>query len=145
MCKHITKSLTETSFYHRQSTQTARGAIRLVARETCWHEWPPFRWTTHEWSWQTAQLSDIIWVMCLYYEDGEVGTGSTRDAHACSSVDIWIGLKIDQVTVKLAIHRITSQGQCCISASEYKQHWGSGTKSTTDRWSHSKWYLPQLI
>lgn len=40
-----------------------------------------------------------------------------QETHACSSVDIWIGLKIDQVTVKLATHRITSQGQCCISAS----------------------------
>lgn len=40
--------------------------------------------------------------MCIHYEDREVRTASTRDVHAYSAADIWIGLKIDRVTVKFA-------------------------------------------
>lgn len=88
--------------------------------------------------------TNIIWVMRLPYRDGEVGTVSPRDERIYSSVDIWTGLKIEQVTVKFAAATQAKVNAASVSA-YCKQHWGRGTERTTDRWTDSKWYLlPQI-
>lgn len=113
--------------------------IRSVACETDRREWPPFRLKTDEWCWQAARLSDIIRVMRLHYKDREGGTVST-----CSSGDLWIGLKIDQVTVKLATAPRAKVNAASVSATASSTE-SRGTKSITDRWKDLKWYLLQQI
>lgn len=59
--------------------------------------------------------------MRLPYRDGEVGTVSPRDERIYSSVDIWTGLKIEQVTVKFAAATQAKVNAASVSA-YCKQH-----------------------
>lgn len=95
----ITKNLHR---QHSDSELSCRTEAWSVACETHRCEWLPFRWKMAEWCWHNAHPSHIIRVMRIHYEDREVRTASAGDVHACSAADIWMSLKIDQVTVKFA-------------------------------------------